>query len=173
MSYLAEILEINEWFILTVSIAGFFVITLFPRKFTRPQRLTMFLIGFYFVTLFDQTLAKPPFNYYDVNDSGSFTIWDLLSYFMYTPFTYIYLSGLTVIRKTRLGVFAYVIGWAVFSILSEGAAWLAGVYHYNKGYTLLQSFPVYLFVLSLTLLYYHYFVNQIAKSRSSFRQRSN
>lgn len=160
MSALAEILKLNEWFVLIVSIAGYFVTALIPRKFTCPQRVTMFLIGFYFVILFDHTLAKPPLNYYDVMDSGDFTIWDFLTYIMYAPFTYIFLYGLTMIRRTRFRIFAYLVGWAVVAILSEGAAWLAGVYHYHKGYSLMQSLPVYLIVLSLTLLYYRYFVDQ-------------
>lgn len=173
MSFLAEILKLNEWFVLTVSIAGYLVTAVLPRKFTRPQRVIMYLIGFYFVILFDHTLAKPPLNYYDVMDSGSFTIWDFLTYIMYAPFTYIYLYGLTLIQQTRFRIFAYLVGWAVIAILSEGAAWLAGVYHYHNGYTLLQSFPVYLIVLSLTLLYYRYFVDQAAEKTYSSSQKAD
>ncbi|TGA96078.1 hypothetical protein E4665_16760 [Sporolactobacillus shoreae] len=150
----------NEWFILIVGIAAYTLLFLLPKRLTRSQTVLTLIMGIYFVALFDQTLCKVPFNYYDVNDTSYFELWDALSYIMYGPFAYFFIYGYSIIKKFRSTFFFYILTWAVFSMFAEALAWHAGVYHYRNGYQMFFSIPVYLLVLSLTMLYYQCYIRQ-------------
>ncbi|WP_206184285.1 hypothetical protein [Sporolactobacillus sp. THM19-2] len=152
----------NEWFILITGITAYLIFFLLPKRFTRPQTLVMLLISVYFVSLFDYTLCIEPFNYYDVNDSGQHGPWDFLSHVMYAPFAYFFNYGYSLIKKRRWTAMIYILVWAVFSLFAEALSWHAKVYHYRNGYQMYYSLVVYLFVLSLTMLYHYCFIQSRA-----------
>lgn len=49
----------------------------------------------------------------------------------------------------------YILIWCSFSVFIEWIGVKIGLYHYNKGYKMYWSFPVYMFVQSVLISYYH------------------
>ncbi len=152
-----KIFDANEWFILVVGLVNYAALFILPKRFSRTQTLLTVLIGIYFVTLFDHTLCIAPFNFYDVNDTAYLDLWDILSYFMYGPFAYHFVYLYSTLRKTRSTYLLYLLCWTILSVTAEALSWHAGVYHYRNGYRMEYSLPVYLLVLSVTMIYYHYY----------------
>ncbi|WP_100487987.1 hypothetical protein [Sporolactobacillus pectinivorans] len=155
-----QFLSLNEWFIIVTGITAYSLIFFLPKKFTRAQTVLTLFIGIYFVVFFDHTMCVEPLDYYDVNDSNKIDIWDVLSYIMYGPFAYLFIYGYTLLRKSKSTYFFYLLVWTIFSITAEALAWHAGVYHYRRGYRIFFSIPIYLLVLSLTMIYFQLFIRK-------------
>jgi hypothetical protein len=57
----------------------------------------------------------------------------------------------------------YVLGWTCVSILMEWIGVKVGLYHYDKGYKIYWSVPIYVFVQSVQLIFYHIVKTKLAK----------
>ncbi|MCQ2009127.1 MAG: hypothetical protein ABF629_00270 [Sporolactobacillus sp.] len=150
----------NELFILITGVTAYTAMLLLPKRFNRQQTITMLLIGAFISTFFDNTVCINPFNYYNVNDTPFTDFWDMLSFVMFGPFAYFFIYFYVVIRKNRTTYFFYITIWALISMIAEALAWHVGVYHYKNGYQLFFSLPIYLIVLTATMVYYHYFIQK-------------
>ncbi|MCO7125739.1 hypothetical protein NIE88_08145 [Sporolactobacillus shoreicorticis] len=150
----------NELFILISGIIAYVIIFLLPKRFTRQQTVTMLLIGIFISAFFDNTVCINPFNYYSVNDTPFVDFWDMLSFVMFGPFAYLFVYFYTGIGKNRSTYFFYISVWALISMFAEALAWHVGVYHYKNGYQLFFSLPIYLIVLTVTMVYYHIFIRR-------------
>lgn len=148
----------NELFILIVGAGAYLLMFVLPQRFTKGQIVTMFLISSYWICFFDTTLCVNPFDYYDINDTPYFDLWDLLSFVMFGPFTYLFIYFYTSIEKNRTTYFFYISIWALIAIVSEALAWHANIYRYKNGYQMFYSLPIYLIVLSITLMYHRFFM---------------
>lgn len=152
------VFNVSEWFILINGIMAYLVLYIMPKRFTRTQTLTMILIGAYFSAFFDNTVCVSPFNYYNVNDTPYIDFWDILSFVMFGPFAYFFIYGYSIIRKNKTTYFFYITVWALGAMFAEALSWHAGVYHYLNGYQMFFSLPIYLIVLTLTMIYDQLFI---------------
>lgn len=94
------------------------------------------------------------FDFYEVNDSPHYDMFDLVSYFLYSPFSYFFIYFYELFGIKTKSVVLYVVVWC---ILSLGVEWISVVFKmitYKNGYSIIFSIPIYLFTLSLTLLFY-------------------
>lgn len=145
----------NEWFILTVLIITFGIIFFLPKRFPISIFILYLIVGTFAGLSVDHTISIKPFDYYDVNDSSKYEIFDFLTYMMYGSFTYIVIYFYDKLNITGYANIYYVVIWAVAAILMEWIGLQIGVFHYKNGYKIFYSVPIYLFVLSLYILYYH------------------
>ncbi|MFE8700046.1 hypothetical protein ACFYKX_05340 [Cytobacillus sp. FJAT-54145] len=144
----------NEWFIVIVFVVFYLVIFFMPRRFSLTTSMTLVLVGIYIGMLSDHTISIPPFDFYDVNDNSSYQFFDFLTYVMYGPFGYIYCYIYDYYKFRGFKVLFYMLFWAGIAMLLEYTATKLGVFHYKQGYRLLFSLPIYLGLLSITLLYF-------------------
>lgn len=146
----------NEWFILVGIICLYGVVFLLPRRLDPKITLILFVWGFTVSKFFDFTIGGGLFDYYEVNDSAHYEIFDEMSYFVYAPFSYFFIYFFDALRIKGKFIGMYILSW---SIIAVGSEWLTVIFHmitYKKGYTMMMSFPIYLFTQSMTLIFYRW-----------------
>ncbi len=81
----------NEWFI-TIGIICTYTFSYFlPSKLKAEVTFLLFLWGFSVAKFWDFTLGGGVFDFYDVNDSPHYDVFDFVSYFLYAPFSYFFI----------------------------------------------------------------------------------
>ncbi|MCO7176207.1 hypothetical protein ACFP7A_10000 [Sporolactobacillus kofuensis] len=149
----------NEVFIIITGALAYIVMLRLPKQFTRQQTIIMLLISIYLSALFDNTLCVHPFNFYYVNNTSIPGFWDLMSYLMFGPFAYLFVYIYSILKKNRATYFIYIVVWAIVALFAEALAWHAGVYRYQNGYQMFFSLPIYLLVLTVTMIYYYSYIH--------------
>ncbi|WP_078378543.1 hypothetical protein [Sutcliffiella halmapala] len=150
----------NEWFILITLIGGFGLVLILPKQFPLSHTLLFLLIGMNSGVVFDHTISIPPFDFYDVNDSSYFELYDFLSYIMYGPFAYFFFYFYQKWKIKGYLTMLYIIMWSIVAMFVEGLAAHFGVFHYKGGYIFIYSFPFYFLIQSLTLWLFTYIMKQ-------------
>lgn len=156
----------NEWFVTGALILGFTLLAVLSRRFPVKWSIVFTLYGIFSGLLLDHSISVEPVDYYDVNENSSYEFIDFLTYVMYGPFSYIFanLHDRWHIKPSRDPL--YVLGWALLSVGMEWIAVKAGVFHYKNGYVIYYSFPIYLLMISLYLLFL-YKVNGMRTKRAA------
>jgi predicted membrane channel-forming protein YqfA (hemolysin III family) len=162
----------NEWFVVSVTFAGWMLTWLLPRRFDRSSAVLFVLFGAYFGVVFDHALAGVPIDYYDINDSKSFEFMDFMTYLMYGPISYLFLYLYDWLRVPgRLAPF-YVLAWTAFGMLLEGIGARFGVFEYKNGYDFDYSSLVYFTLQLLTLALYYYRKSVVRRSGKEYGESS-
>jgi hypothetical protein len=150
-----ERFDANEWFVLAVIVVSYPIVWMLPRRFPTIVSLAILSLGVGVGFLADSLFAAPPADLFDVNDRKEYEIFDLLVYFQYPPFSYIYLYLYDRLRIKGLSVIGYVLLWSVAAYLIEAWASYLNVFHFTKGWSLHYSFVFYVFTqFALLPLFY-------------------
>ncbi|GLB60823.1 hypothetical protein [Cytobacillus sp. NCCP-133] len=144
----------NEWFVI-VSLFGLIIIWKLPKILSPLEGTAHFLYGMLVVTFYDHTISIKPWDFFDVNDSSAFQFMDFLSYITYGPYAYIFIYLYKKLEIKGYKNLLYVSAWSLFSLLMELLSLKAGVYHYDKGYSMFWSFPIYLIAQIVQIFFYH------------------
>jgi hypothetical protein len=144
----------NEWFVLTLLTMSILTVMILPKRFPPSITIIYLLVGVFLGMLLDHTISIKPIDFYDVNDSSNYQLFDFLTYVMYGPFGYfiIYFHDKFTI-KGYANIF-YILGWSSVALILEWTGVQFGVFHYKDGYKILFSFPIYLVVQSIVILFY-------------------
>ncbi|MCL7748617.1 hypothetical protein [Halalkalibacter alkaliphilus] len=156
-----EQLGINELSILMMLIVVFTVFGLLPKRLPRYITLLSLLWGLASGMFFDFTIGGGLFDFYQVNDSPRYELFDLLYYILFAPFSYFFIYFYEKLEINKKIFVWYIIGW---SIVGVGVNWLytqLEIIHFHSGYILPYSFVVFLVVQTITGLYY-----ELIKSRN-------
>lgn len=145
----------NEWFIILVLLVSIALIIILPRM-ELPFILVLNVYGITAGMFFDHTISIDPFNFYDVNDNSNYELFDFISYIMYGPFAYFFVYFYEKFKIKGLLTILYIFLWSIISICLELFALKIGVFHYRREYRLLYSFPIYLFIQSCLVIFYHF-----------------
>ncbi|WP_253905472.1 hypothetical protein [Bacillus sp. THAF10] len=122
--------------------------------------LLFLVIGINSGIIFDHTISIPPFDFYDVNDSTYFELFDFISYLQYGPYGYLFFYFHSLLKVKGYYNLLYIIVWSLIAMLTEGLAAYFGVFHYKKGYIFMYSFPFYFYVQSITLALYMFIMKK-------------
>lgn len=145
----------NEWFVILSLIASYSVFFLPRRKFSLSIIILILVFSATIARISDHLLAGPPLDLYDLMDSSRFEMFDIFSYLLYGPFAYIYLYLYEKFKIKHIYTFLYIVAFSIFSVGYEWITVVFGVFTF-KEWKSIYSFPVYLFVTSLTILYYRF-----------------
>lgn len=145
----------NEWFILLLLITTYTLVFLLPKRFSMPVSMVFILYGIALGHFVDHTVSVQPFDYYDVNDSSSYQLFDFLSYVMYGPFSYFIVYFFDRFKLKKQHILFYIILWSLLAIGLEYIGIKLGVYHYEKSWKIQISFPSYLAINSILLTLYY------------------
>jgi hypothetical protein len=144
----------NEIYILVMLAIAYAAFFLFPKKLS-PQVTILFLVwGFASSTLFDFTIGGGLLDFYKVNDSNHYELSDLLTYFLFAPFSYFFVYFYERFKIGRKVFIFYVLGWCIVGLVMERVSSFMGVTHYQHGYNIKYSLVVFLVVQTTTALYY-------------------
>ncbi|WP_199623676.1 hypothetical protein [Paenibacillus alkalitolerans] len=164
MILLPEKFDTNEWFVLATIAVNAVIILLLPKRLPTSVALLIMLFSVASAKTLDHILGTPPTDSFDVNDSPKYEIFDLLMYFLYTPFGYYLIYFYDRWKPKGFAVWLYIVLWSMFATGFEWVSVLTRVYKYNT-WKLLYSLPVYLITITLTILYYHLLMRRYIESR--------
>jgi hypothetical protein len=146
----------NEWFVLAMLIISYAIVILLPKRVPTSVMILGLIWGFASSTLFDFTIGGGLMDFYRVNDSNRYEITDLLTYFMFAPFGYLFVYFYEVLKIGKKTLMFYIIGW---TLLGVGVQWVAewmNMTYYQKGYKLEYNIAVFLVIQTITGLFYAY-----------------
>lgn len=155
----------NEWFVLALLSVSILAVMILPKRIPPSITIIYLLVGVFLGMLFDHTISIEPIDYYDVNDSSNYQFFDFLTYVMYGPFGYFIIYFHDKFAIKGYANLLYILGWSSVAIILEWTGVQFGVFHYKNGYKMLFSFPIYLVVESMLILFY-----QVLKSNYSYKQ---
>ncbi|RBP01141.1 hypothetical protein [Rossellomorea aquimaris] len=147
--------DLNEWFIIISLIALLLLIWITPKIFSFLEGLSYYLYGISIGMFYDHTISIPPWDFYDVNDSSAYQAIDFLSYIMYGPYSYFFIYLYKKLKIRGVMNLAYLLIWTAFSLLMEWFTLKIGIFHFDKGYEMYWSIPIYMAVQSIQLLFHH------------------
>ncbi|MGJ7922091.1 hypothetical protein [Neobacillus sp. LXY-4] len=135
---------------------GFAYIPIFLLRKKLPADITVVALvwGFTIGILFDFTIGGGLMDFYRLNDSNRYELFDLAYHFLFAPFGFMFIylyEKLTITKKTLI---IYVIAWAFIGIGAQWAFTKLDILHFQNGYKLSYSFPVFLVIQTITGLYY-------------------
>lgn len=145
----------NEWFVIISIIVSYSVFFILRRRFPVSMIILIVLFSATIARMADHVLAGPPLDLYDLMDSGNYDLFDILSYLLYGPFAYIFLYIYEKFDIKGVYIFFYILVLSFLSVVYERVTVLFDVFTF-KEWRSMYSFPCYLFVQSLTILYYHF-----------------
>jgi hypothetical protein len=144
----------NEWFILISIILLIMVIYFLPKHFQFVQVLSIWLFNFSIGETVDFTVATPPIDLYDVNDSKKYELFDLILYLsLYPASIYIFLTLLKTWKVLKKHWIIYLLIVAIITTLLEWISNQTGVFHYNHWSTW-YSLPVYFVIYGINMYLY-------------------
>ncbi|WP_264739111.1 hypothetical protein [Cytobacillus firmus] len=146
--------DANEWFVLANLLVSLFLIWKLPKKLSGLEMAIHITIGVFIGMFFDHTISIWPWDFYDVNDTSNYQIIDLLSYIMYGPYSYFFVYLYVKLNPKGYKNILYVTLWSILAVLIEWFSVILGIFHYEKGYQIAWSFPIYAFVQTLQIMFY-------------------
>jgi hypothetical protein len=145
----------NEWFVIITLALVHLLMILAPKKFTLLESCAYYLYGITVVYFFDHSLSVKPWDYYDVNDTSSYQFMDFLYYVLNGPISYFFVYLYVKLGVRGYKTIWYLLIWSGFSVFIEWVGLKLGLFHYDKGYKMYWSFPIYMVVQTLLLLYFN------------------
>ncbi|WP_134703671.1 hypothetical protein [Ammoniphilus sp. YIM 78166] len=147
--------DANEWFVILNLVVMHVLILISPKILPLLEGLAHYLYGPFIGMFWDHTISVRPWDFYDVNDNSSYQVMDVFSYIMFGPYSYF-----VIYLYVKLGIkgythILYVIVWAGLALIMEWIGVQLGLYHYDKGYQMYWSFPIYLLTLGMQIVYHH------------------
>ncbi|WP_223589142.1 hypothetical protein [Neobacillus bataviensis] len=149
-----ESFDKNEIYILIMMLIVYMAFFLFPKRLPRSITILFLVWGFASSTLFDFTIGGGLLDFYKVNDSNKYDLADLLTYFLFAPFSYFFVYFYERFKINKKTFIFYVLGWSLVGLVMEKVSTLMGVTRYQHGYSMKYSFVVFLVVQTTTALYY-------------------
>jgi hypothetical protein len=143
----------NEWAILIGLLVSVFIVVVLPKRFSKKIAIVFFVCGIFTGFVFDHSISVQPVSFYDVNDNSSYQFFDFLSYLIFGPNSYLFFYIYDRFKPRSKAI--YILLWSLVDVGLEYCAQLVGIYHYNYGYNIFYSFPIYLIVCSCWIGFYY------------------
>lgn len=145
----------NEWFVIIGFIALHILVYFMPKIFSFLHGTVYYLFGIAVITFFDHTLSVTLWNFYDVNDTSEYQWFDFLTYIMNGPVSYFFIYLYVKLKIKGFKNLIYLLIFSCFALLVEYAGLRLGVFHFDKGYKMYWSFPLYFMMQSGLIIFHH------------------
>jgi hypothetical protein len=146
--------NMNEWFVILNILLMSLLLWILPKKFSVLENVAFYLFGVAYGIFYDHTISYELWDLYDVNDQSSYKVIDFLSYVMYGPYSFLFIYLYVGLNIQGFMHMYYVLVWSLFSLVIEWVGLKVGLYHFNKGYSMYWSFPIYFLAQSMLLIFY-------------------
>ncbi|TWE09183.1 hypothetical protein FB550_1011215 [Neobacillus bataviensis] len=153
--YLPKHFDQNEWFIVIGLFLSILLVRL-PKRIPTEVSYLIVLLSLAIPNIIDHSIAAiSPYDAYRINDSEKYELFDVLLSGVYVPFGYLCVYFYEWLRPKKMMTVLYILSWDLFAIFFEFVIVRLHVFTYH-GWSLSYSFPTYLLVISLFLLYYEF-----------------
>ncbi|CDQ18405.1 hypothetical protein SAMN05192559_101981 [Halobacillus karajensis] len=154
MNVLWESFDKNEISVLILLLISYTLLFLLPSKFNRDVSLLFLLFGFTIGVFFDFTIGGGLVDFFTLNDSNHYELFDLLYYLSFAPFSYFFIYFYESLHINKRTFIFYIIGWAAIGLMMQWVFTKLGIVEFQKGFTVPYSFAVFLITQTITSLYY-------------------
>lgn len=156
----------NEWFIIIILLLSLILFKL-PKRFPASITILILLLSVAIPKVIDHSIAAiSPYDFYRLNDSEKFEVFDLLLDGVYLPFGYLCVYFYDILLPKGFQIVFYILVWAIFAVFFEYINVKLGLFTYH-GWKLIYSFPTYITVISIFLSFYeciHYYYEKTKKT---------
>jgi len=156
----------NEWFIILIILLSTILFKL-PKRFPASITILILLLSVAIPKIIDHSIAAiSPYDFYRLNDSEKFEVFDLMLDGAYLPFGYLCIYFYDIFLPKGFQIVLYILVWSVFAVSFEFICTNLHVFTYH-GWQLIYSFPTYITVISLFLSFYaciHYYYKKTKKT---------
>ncbi|WP_019390805.1 hypothetical protein [Priestia filamentosa] len=134
-----------------------YVLPLFlPKRLSKHMTILSFIWGAAAGFLVEFTIGGGVIDFYTVNDSNSYELFDFFYYIMFAPFGYLFMNFYEVFSITKKTFAYYVTAWSFIGLFANWLFNKLDIIHFKNGYMLSYSFAVFLLIQTITGLYYQY-----------------
>ncbi|MDF2962518.1 MAG: hypothetical protein K0S39_4253 [Paenibacillus sp.] len=144
----------NEWFSVISMLLICCIVFSLPRRFPAIVTIVFLCLGLGIAMYADFHFGVPPLDFYDINDTQRYELFDLILFVLYSPFAYLFMYFFDKWRPRGLWINVYILAWSAGGTLYEGLAAYLHVYKY-KEWKLGYSFFFYLAAQAICLLFYY------------------
>jgi len=155
----------NDWFIIGCLILVYAIVWLLPRRLPRSVSLLVMLFSLSLAKGSDNTLGTKPLDLYDTNQIPKFDMTDLLTWALYPAFGYLFMYAYDRYRIRGYALPAFIVGCSLAGSGFEYVCVLLDVFTY-KSWILADSFIVYLWAQSLTILFFEWLKRIVKQTRN-------
>ncbi|SFK11352.1 hypothetical protein SAMN04487936_107160 [Halobacillus dabanensis] len=158
--------DVNEISILIMLIASYALIYFLPRKYKRDIALLFLFFGFTIGVVFDFTIGGGIIDFYTLNDSERYELFDFFYYLLFAPFSYLFVYLYDTFHISKKTFIVYIIAWALLGVGMQWVFTLINIIEFKKDYRVPYSFAIFLITQTITALYYE----NVASKRQILRR---
>jgi hypothetical protein len=154
MMWVEKGFDSNDYFVLAAVMVSWGVYFYMPKIFSKQITVLIFLYTLTAAGIFDNSFGAPPFDFYDIMDGAAYTGMDIVVYFIYPPFAYVFLFFYKALHIRNRYLVLYIFSCSFSAISVEWIFHKFGVFHYKNGYNIFYSVCIYLMIQSILLLFF-------------------
>jgi hypothetical protein len=156
--------DLNDYFVIFAVILSWGIFFFLPKVFSKQLTILIFLYSLTAAGLFDNSVGAEPFDFYDIMDGPAYTIMDVVVYFLYPPFSYLFLYLYKKYQIRDKYLVFFISSFTAAAIAVEWVCYKTGVFEYKNGNSIHYSVCAYLFIQSLLIVIYRFLtINERAK----------
>ena len=146
--------DLNEIALIIFNVIAYSLMFFLPKRLSKEVTCISVLSGLTTGMLFDFTIGGGILDFYRQNDTNHYELFDLFYYSLFAPFGYFFMYYYNVLRINKITFIVYITAWSIIGITFQWIATLLNILTYQNNYRLSYSFPIFLFIQTLTGIYY-------------------
>ncbi len=148
--------DTNEVYLLILLTLVYIVLFLVLRKKIFKPHITLLSLvwGFSVGIAIEFTIGGGLLDFYMLNDSNSYEVMDVLYFLLFSPFGYFFFYFYHRLKINKEKVIFYVLAWATVGVSAHWLFTQLGIITLQKGYHIALSFPIFLVIQTLSVIFY-------------------
>lgn len=154
MNFLWQTFDKNEITILILLTLAYTLFFILPFKFKREITWLLMLLGFTIGVFFDFTIGGGLIDFFTLNDTNHYELFDLCYYLIFAPFSYFFIYFYDMFNIHKKTFIFYILLWVIVGVSMQWVFTKLGIVEFQNGYRISFSFAVFLTTQTFTALYY-------------------
>jgi hypothetical protein len=164
MKLVEDKFDLNDYFVIIAVLISWGIFFILPKILSKQVIILISLYSLTAAALFDNSMGAAPFDFYDIMDGPDYTVMDVVVYFLYPPFSYVFLFIYKKFQIRDQYLILFILCFTAAAIAVEWVYHKMKVFEYKNGNNIINSVCVYLMIQSVLVLFYRFLVvNEKAK----------